>query len=302
MAKVERGLGRGLDALFGGPGEPAALKDGSDKHVLPVNRISPNPEQPRKAFDEAALNELAESIRQEGVLQPLLVRPLPGGNYEIVAGERRWRASQLAGLREVPVIIKNLSNEQALAVALIENLQREDLNPMEEALGYNELREKFGLSQNEIAERVGKSRSAVANILRLLQLPRLLQEDLASGQLTQGHARPLLAVDDESALLVFREAILSRAPNVREVELWVASWKDTGELPGDGYGAKCITPKQGKRELHPTFPALEEQLVSRLGLKAALRGTFERGSLKLSFSSREEFAKLLSALGLTMKQ
>lgn len=302
MAKVERGLGRGLDALFGGPGEPAALRDGGDKHILPIDRISPNPKQPRKAFDEAALSELADSIRHEGVLQPLLVRPLPGGSYEIVAGERRWRASQLAGLREVPVIIKNLNDEQALAVALIENLQREDLNPMEEALGYNELREKFGLSQNEIAERVGKSRSAVANILRLLQLPRLLQEDLASGQITQGHARPLLAVDDENALLAFREAILSRAPNVREVELWVASWKDTGALPGNASGTRRPAPKQGKRGLHPSFPALEEQMTSHLGLKAALRGTFDRGSLKLSFSSREEFARLLNALGLTIKQ
>ena len=302
MAKVERGLGRGLDALFGGPGEPAALRDGGDKHILPIDRISPNPKQPRKAFDEAALSELADSIRHEGVLQPLLVRPLPGGIYEIVAGERRWRASQLAGLREVPVIIKNLNDEQALAVALIENLQREDLNPMEEALGYNELREKFGLSQNEIAERVGKSRSTVANILRLLQLPRVLQEDLASGQITQGHARPLLAVDDENALLAFREAILSRAPNVREVELWVASWKDTGALPQDASGTKRPSPKQGKRDLHPSFPALEEQMASHLGLKAALRGTFDRGSLKLSFSSREEFARLLNALGLTMKQ
>lgn len=302
MAKVERGLGRGLDALFGGPGEPAALKDTDDKHVLPIDRIAPNSEQPRKIFDEAALQELADSIRHEGVLQPLLVRPLAGGNYEIVAGERRWRASQIAGLREVPVIIKDLNDEQALAIALIENLQREDLNPMEEALGYKELRDKFNLNQNQIAERVGKSRSAVANTLRLLQLPAALQDDIISNQITQGHARPLLAINDEAALLAFRDAILENDPNVREVELWVTAWKNTGTLPVVGAGAKAARPARGKRDLHPSFPALEEQLMTHLGLPAALRGTFERGSLKLSFSSKEEFGKLLNAMGLTIKQ
>lgn len=310
MAKVERGLGRGLDALFGGPGEPAALRDSAARETLPIGRIVPNQDQPRKAFDQEALRELAESIRSEGVLQPLLVRPLPDGNYEIVAGERRWRASQMAGLSELPVIVKDLDDEQALAIALIENLQREDLNPMEEALGYKELRDKFNLSQNEIATRVGKSRSAVANTLRLLQLPLALQEDIINGEITQGHARPLLGVDDEHALRVLREEILGRGASVRDVELWVADWKDSGALPSPAgsthspspHGGSAGPGSRGKRELHPSFPTLEGQLAEHLGLKAVLRGTFEKGSLKLAFSSKEEFGRLLGAMGLTIKE
>lgn len=302
MAKVERGLGRGLDTLFGGSGESSAIRDTEDKHILPINKIVPNAGQPRKAFEETALNELAESIRQEGVLQPLLVRPIADGNYEIVAGERRWRASQIANLRQVPVVIKNLTDQQALAIALIENLQREDLNPMEEALGYKELRDKFNLSQNEIAEKVGKSRSTVANTLRLLQLPASLQENIISGRITQGHARPLLAVEDEEAILVFQNAILSNDPNVREVELWVNTWKNSGILPGTDIVDKPPRSGRRKRDMHPSFPAVQTQLSSHLGLKASLRGTLERGSLKLSFSSKEEFTQLLKGMGFAIKE
>lgn len=302
MAKSDRGLGRGLDSLFGGSGDSTGLRNTEDKHVLPIDKIFPNSNQPRKNFSEAALDELAESIRNEGVLQPLLVRPLPDGNYEIVAGERRWRAGKKVNLRQIPVIIKEFTDEQALAIALIENLQREDLNPMEEALGYKELRDKFNLNQNEIAVRVGKNRSTVANTLRLLQLPLAFQESLISGQITQGHARPLLAVDDEKALLVFHYAILTYEPNVREVELWVTNWKNSGLLPGNENITKDPRTPRGKREIHPSFPALETQLAERLGLKTSLRGTFEGGSLRLTFSSREEFSQLLKGMGLVMKE
>ncbi len=297
MAKPERGLGRGLDALFGGVSE---TKSASPENHLLIEEIIPNRSQPRKSFDESSLAELAESIRHEGVLQPLLVRQLPNGAYEIVAGERRWRAAQLAGLKEVPVIIKHLTDEQALAIALIENLQREDLNPMEEALGFKELRDKFSLSQNEIAEKVGKSRSAIANTLRLLQLPPLIQEDIANNKITQGHARPLIGIEDESALRVIREAILAKDPSVREVESWVSAWKEQGILPDSQSDLPVKKIPRGKQEIDPAFPALESQLREHLGIKATLRGNLERGSLKLSFASKSELLNLLKTLGLTL--
>ena len=301
MSKMERGLGRGLDALFGGAGEPAALRDSGNKQSLPVEKIVPNQAQPRKHFNSEALEELAESIRAEGVLQPLLVRPLENGNYQIVAGERRWRASQIAGLRQIPVIVKEMTDEQALAIALIENLQREDLNPMEEALGFKELRDQFGLNQAEIATRVGKSRSAVANTLRLLSLPEALQQDIVNGLITQGHARPLLGIDREDAILAIHEAMLANNPSVREVEDWVSSWKQTGALPGV---SPLPAPKVAgaKREKHPSFPSLQQQLTEHLALKVALRGSFNKGTLQINFSSKQEFAQLLKAMGLTIKE
>lgn len=303
MAKVERGLGRGLDALFGGSGDPASLRGNEDKHTLPIERIVPNETQPRKYFDPAALEELADSIRREGVLQPLLVRPLPDGNYQIVAGERRWRASQMANLRQLPVIIREMSEEQSLAIALIENLQREDLNPMEEALGYKELRDRYGLNQSDIASRVGKSRSAVANTLRLLQLPEALQQDVISGKITQGHARPLLGVDDENALLALYEAILNESPNVREVENWVLNWKKTGELPGGDRARLSHDDAKSarKNEKHPSFPSLQKQLAEHLGLKVSLKGSFDKGSLQIGFSSQDQFVELLKSMGLAIK-
>ena len=302
MAKVERGLGRGLDALFGGAGEPAALKDATNKQSLPVEKIVPNLAQPRKHFNPEALEELAASIKLEGVLQPLLVRPLEDGNFQIVAGERRWRASQIAGLRQLPVIIKEMTNEQALAIALIENLQREDLNPMEEALGFKELRDQFGLSQAEIASRVGKSRSAVANTLRLLSLPVALQDDIVNGKITQGHARPLLGIDREDAVLAIHEAILANGASVREVEEWVLEWKQSGTLPGVSAAFSEPLKSEGvKREKHPSFPSLQRQLAEHLALKVALRGNFDKGSLQINFSSKDEFTNLLKAMGLGIK-
>ena len=302
MAKVERGLGRGLDALFGGAGEPAALRDSTNKQSLPVEKIVPNLAQPRKHFNQEALEELAESIRVEGILQPLLVRPLEDGNFQIVAGERRWRASQIAGLRQLPVIIKEMTDEQALAIALIENLQREDLNPMEEALGFKELRDQFGLSQAEIATRVGKSRSAVANTLRLLSLPLALQDDIVNGAITQGHARPLLGIDREDAVLALHQAILASNASVREVENWVLEWKQSGVLPGVSVSPHVPVKGGGvKREKDPSFPSLQRQLAEHLALKVALRGSFDKGSLQINFSSKDEFTKLLKAMGLSIK-
>lgn len=300
MNKTQRGLGRGLDALFRGQQES---EGGSSVQMLALAEVRPNPEQPRQVFSEEALAELADSIRAQGVLQPILVRPVsPSGEsrYEIVAGERRWRASQLAGQRTIPALVREMSAEQALAIALIENLQREDLNPMEEAAGFKELRDRFGLSQDEIAARVGKSRSAVANTLRLFNLPAEIQEDLYGGRLTQGHARPLLAVEDQGALLRLRQCILERGPSVREVEGWVTAWKQTGEFPQEAGAGMTGGPSARKPGAAPDkdLLAMQAALTKALGLPVRISGAPGKGRLSVSFSSPEELAAITARLGL----
>ena len=196
MAAKKGGLGKGLDALFA----DNAIEEDTPAVKLKISEIEPNREQPRKEFDDAALAELADSIAQHGVLQPLLVRPLIGGGYQLVAGERRWRASRMAGLTEVPVVVRQMSDQEMMELALIENLQREDLSPMEEAEGYRTLMEGYSLTQEEVAQIVGKSRPAVANSLRLLALPNEIGEMVRSGELSAGHARALLAFPQEQML------------------------------------------------------------------------------------------------------
>ena len=197
MAKLKKGgLGKGLDALFveNDTGDTSSV-------TLRISEIEPNREQPRKNFDEEALTELADSIRQHGVIQPLLVRPMENGTYQLVAGERRWRASRMAGLTEVPVVIKDLSEIEAMELALIENLQRQDLNPIEEAVGFQQLMERYSMTQEQVASRVGKSRPAVANALRLLNLPEQVVAMVQSGEVSPGHARALLKLEDEEQIL-----------------------------------------------------------------------------------------------------
>jgi ParB family chromosome partitioning protein len=230
MVVASKGLGRGLNALFqndmplknenNSPAESLA-----NAKIIPMANIIPNPNQPRKDFDQEALYDLADSIRVQGLLQPILVRPLPNElpaqtsvQYEIVAGERRWRAAKLAGLTELPVLIKELSEAQAVALALIENLQREDLNPMEEALGLQRLKDDFGLSQDDLAKQLGKSRSTVANSLRLLTLSENAQKNLRDGKISPGHARALLAFEDPAERENMRKQILDQKLSVREVE------------------------------------------------------------------------------------
>ena len=298
MIKPQRGLGRGLDALFRGQQESEG--GGAVVQMLPIAEVRPNPEQPRQIFSEEALAELADSIRTQGVLQPILVRPADDegeAKYEIVAGERRWRASQLAGQKIIPAMVREMSAEQALAIALIENLQREDLNPMEEAAGFRELRDRFGLNQEEISVRVGKSRSAVANTLRLFNLPAEVQEDLHSGRMTQGHARPLLAVDSPDVVLQLRQYILEQAPSVREVESWISDWKQSGELPQTGTG-KALAGKKAPMAPGAEQVALQDALADALGLPVRISGSLRKGRLSIAFSSPEELVGLSSRLGL----
>lgn len=214
MAMKIGGLGKGLGSLL----SENSLEDGAHAVLLPLEEIIPNREQPRKQFDEEALADLSASIAQHGVLQPLLVRPMPDGSYQLVAGERRWRASRMAGLTEVPAVIRDMNEQEAAELALIENLQREDLNPMEEALGYQTLMETYGMTQEQAAQVVNKSRPAVANALRLLQLPQAVTDMVASGDLSAGHARTVLAFAGEEAQVNAATAAVERGLSVRELE------------------------------------------------------------------------------------
>lgn len=215
MARAKKGgLGKGLDALF----MDNETVDSGGVVTLRLSQIEPNRDQPRKIFSEEALNELADSIREHGVLQPLLVRPLPGGSYQLVAGERRWRASRMAGLQEVPVVIREMDEEQAMEIALIENLQREDLNAIEEATGYKQLMERYGMTQEQVAKRVGKSRPAIANALRLLNLPQKVMDMVGEGEVSPGHARALLAFDDQDRIVEIAQKVKTGKYSVRDIE------------------------------------------------------------------------------------
>ena len=258
--QLKRGLGRGMESLIPPPVvEAAVAKEDRTYRKVPVDKIVPNRFQPRTVFDEEKIRELAESIREQGLLQPLAVSPMADGRFELIAGERRLRASRLAGLEEVAVVVKNVDDEGLLALSIIENIQREDLNPIEEARAYLELTQQFGHTQEQVAQRVGKSRAAVANGLRLLSLPRVIQEDVANGRYSAGHARAILAIGTLHDQLKFRERIIREMPTVRDVEKMVQS-----SLSGDRKTAR-------KRPALPAQTAeLVETMKARLGTKVTL--------------------------------
>lgn len=264
-------IGRGLGSLF----EENLMDTSSGVSELRLSEIEPNRDQPRKVFDEEALQELAESIAQHGLIQPILVRPKKEGGYSIIAGERRWRASRLAGLVKVPVIIKDCTDEETAQLALIENLQREDLNPIEEAEGYKKLMEDYSLTQERVAELVGKSRPAVANALRLLGLPDELRELLLNGEITAGHARALLAISDSEALKQATEAAKNGA-TVREIEA-MAGRKKTVNRP--------------RPQKSGFYSEVELSLAETLGRKVKVSpAKGGKGTLTLEFYSEDELA------------
>lgn len=277
MAVKKGGLGRGFDSLFS-----ENTIEAKPSTELRLSQIVPNREQPRKNFDDVALRELSESIKEHGVIQPLLVRPLDDGSYQIVAGERRWRASRLAGLEKVPVVIKQLEDAEVQEIALIENLQREDLNPIEEALGYKILMETYGLTQEQVAVKVSKSRSAVANALRLLGLSKEEQDALVAGEITPGHARALLAINDEE---IRKEAFLlaKNGASVREIERISKHQK-----PG-------ITVKKPNIK-NKIYVETESALASQIGRKVKISGNGKRGTLTIEFFSDEDLFDLASKL------
>ncbi len=280
MASKIGGLGKGLDALFA----ENAVEEQGKTVSLRISEIEPNRDQPRKQFDEAALADLAASIAQHGVLQPLLVRPLPGGGYQLVAGERRWRASRMAGLTEVPVVVREMSDQDASELALIENLQRQDLNPMEEAWGYRTLMEQYGMTQEEVAHAVNKSRPAVANALRLLNLPDELAEMVRDGRLSAGHARTLLAFDSPEAQKEAAQATVQNELSVRALEKMAKAAKS-------GRSAER-TP----RRRDSFFDEVEIALTEQLGRKTKVQSKGEGGVLQLEFYSKDDLTALSNVL------
>lgn len=279
MAK-KSGLGKGLGALM--------IENNTDSMVststLNINEITPNKEQPRKTFDETALEELADSIRQHGVLQPLLVRPLTSGGYQLVAGERRWRASRLAELKEVPVIIKELSDTEAMEIAIIENLQREDLNPIEEAEGLQALIDKCGYTQEQVATSVGKSRPAITNALRLLKLPEEVREMAKDGTISAGHARALLAFDNQPMMIECANQIVSKKLTVRDVE-------KMAKRPATN------SPKTKTAQRRDSFyDEVELSLTEALGTKVRVYNGRNKGTLEIEFYTLDDLKNIANAI------
>ena len=279
-----KGLGRGLDALLAGGGEAA---DAGALQTIAIDRLRPGKYQPRTHMDEAALAELADSIREQGVMQPILVRPVDGGRFEIIAGERRWRAAQRAGLKDVPALVRNVADNGALALALIENIQREDLNPLEEAAGLARLVHEFGLTHDAAAKAVGKSRSAVSNLLRLTQLAKPAQEYLQSGALEMGHARALLALPSAQQTATAARVVNGQL-SVRETERLVESLLHPAK-------------RAARRAQHGGRDAdtarLETELAEKLGAKVKIEpGRKGAGRVVIGYSSLEELDGILARI------
>ncbi|NLK70394.1 MAG: ParB/RepB/Spo0J family partition protein [Clostridiales bacterium] len=278
MAKTG-GLGLGLDALFSDN-----TTDTQVKRTLRVSQIEPNRSQPRKSFSEETIAALAESISQHGMIQPILVRPLEGGSYQIVAGERRWRAARMLAMDEVPVIIKDLSDIEAMQISLIENLQRENLNPIEEAMGYKELIDIYNMTQDAVAKTVGRSRSAIANSLRLLNLPKEVQQMLKDGDITVGHAKALVSVDDEDLLMELAVKAASDKLTVRAIEKIIS---------------KLDEPKievENTDKIDSYFKEVEISLNERLGRRVKVDYSKNKGALILEFYNKEDLAEIAKKL------
>ncbi len=286
----KKGLGRGLGALI--PGAERTEKYAGVE--LEVDRISFNPYQPRESIDEEKLQELLSSVRVHGVLQPIVVRPSGSGDYELVAGERRLRAAIAAGLRTIPAVVRELTNEQSLEVALIENLQREDINPIDAALAYRRLTEEFALSQEELAFGLGKSRSAIANTLRLLNLPEEIIEHVRAGRLTEGHARAILAVEDPAFQLEMSNRVLQAAMSVREAEKLAKRWSDEGS---GALAAGGVSRETARRQEDPNVAEIEARLRELYRTKVRLVMKKDRGRIEIEFYSSEDLDRLLNLLG-----
>ena len=301
-----RGLGRGLAALLGDadPPRPAtsegapASPEGSAREA-PVELLRRNPEQPRRQFDDTEIEELAQSIREKGVLQPILVRPAPGapGEWQIVAGERRWRAAQLAGLHVVPILVRELSDSDVLEIGIVENVQRADLNPIEEAAGYRALMDRFGRTQADVAQVVGKSRSHVANALRLLELPEGVREHVTAGRLSSGHARAIAAAPEPARLA---QAIVARGLSVRQAEALARAANDRPAPPPRVAPPPAPPPPapsaSGPRD--PDILALEHDISAVLGLRCEIDDHEGSGQIRISYRTLEQLDDVLRRLSL----
>lgn len=288
MAK-SRGLGKGLKALI--PDESFMSIDNSDADndgklvfFLQINKIRPNADQPRKKFNREKLEELAASIKEHGILQPLVVRPENNG-YTIIAGERRWRAATMAGLKEVPVIVKDLPAKDVMELALIENVQREDLNAIEEAEAYGALMEHFNLTQGEIGIRIGKSRAAITNTMRLLNLPDKVRQEVLDDHISSGHARALLSLEDQKQMEALCEEIIDKKLSVRETERKVKLLKNPPKE------------EKAKSEKNPYITAVEDGLKQKFATKVKISGKKDKGKIELEYYSTEDLNRILDLLG-----
>lgn len=277
-------LGKGIGALL----DPGIREESHRFFFCPIEELRPLKNQPRKVFDDQKLSELEASIRARGIIQPLVVRRLPD-HYQIIAGERRWRAAQRAGLKKVPVLIQEATEDAAVEMALIENIQRENLNPIEEAAAYQSLIQAFRLTQEEVAGRVGKDRSTVTNCLRLLRLPEVVREDLATGTLAMGHARALLSLEAVPAqLLRVREQVLAKNLSVRETEALVKRAKKA-----------ALSPPPPPKKIDPNLQALEDSLKQSLGTKVKIVSRKKGGKIEINFFSAQDLDRLLEKLGIS---
>jgi len=276
-------LGKGLGALLN-----SAVQEGGRKFFYcPIEELKPHAKQPRKTFDDEKLNELSASIKEKGVVQPLVVRQV-ADHYQIIAGERRWRAAQRAGLREVPVVIQDVSEDWALELALIENIQREDLNPIEEAEAYRNLVESFDLSQDEVAKRVGKNRSTVTNALRLLKLPEKIREDVVLRKISMGHARALLSLDSDEDMIEARDQVVARNLSVRETEALTKKIKNfSGPVK-----------KVAKKEADPEIEHLAEEMKRSLGTQVRIIPRGKGGKIEITYYAAEDLDRLIDVLGI----
>jgi len=281
--QTKRGLGRGLESLM--PPPAAVAPNGDKQHrAVDIGSIVPNRLQPRTVFDEDKLRELASSIKEYGVLQPVIVSSTSGGRYELIAGERRFRASKMAGLTNIPVIVKDVDDEKMLALSLLENIQREDLNAIEESRAYQELIEQFGYTQEAVAKKLGKSRVAVANSIRLLKLPRIVQDDVANERYSAGHARALLSLNNLHEQLKMRERILKNMPSVRDVESMVRNYTSREKK------------KTRKLPISPHMQNIMDDLCQRLGTKVRVMQKGKKGKIVVDYYSAQDLDRILSLL------
>ncbi len=276
------GLGRGLSSLL----EETVATGTGKVHELSIMDIEPNPEQPRKNFDQDALRALADSIAEVGVLSPILVRQKENGLYEIIAGERRWRASKLAGKKKIPAIVKDYETREVMEIALIENLQREDLNPLEEAMGYQMLKEQFGLTQEEISKRVAKSRSTVANILRILNLPDFVLKEIKSGKVSVGHAKALSSLESDETKKLLLYEIVKNEISVREAE----------ELAKKLSQKKRTTLIKKNLKKDPNVIAVESQLAEKFGTKVQIKSGKIKSKIEIEYYSQDDLTRIIDKL------
>lgn len=286
MAK--KGLGRGLGALLdAGAVVETTTETEKDVKKIKITQIEPNKAQPRTDFDEEKIEELADSIREYGLIQPIVVKLNKNGYYTIIAGERRWRAARKAGLKEVPAVIKDVSEQTEKEITLIENIQREDLNALEEAAGIKELMDVYGLTQEDVAKKIGRSRPAVANILRLLNLPEEIQKLVKEGTLSQGHARALLAVEDKVKAQDIAKLIIAQDMSVRQTEAYIANLSKVRTVK---------KPTKEEIEISRHIKALEESLSSELGTKIKIVNKKNKGKIEIPYNSSEDFDRIIKLI------